>query len=1237
METTMKKIRRLFLLLSLITAGAQSAWAASTHPGAKYLETVTDSKGITYEIFQEGVIFNYAWITHIESNETSLEIPGKVAMSNGSLAIVRGFDSSFTCHCPYITSLYLKECCYFGNGVVCGNFAGMYNLTSISFYSQEGSTSISWTLDPSTVFVKNINVFLTELVEHGGFQTVNGPVIRDYYDDHSIPATWKSHANVDKVYCTYRYRDDKGIGYTPCGGGSNFEATVIHFPNNYDGRLFIPEYVRTDNGERWKVTRVGYPDVELRLQYKRLPCIEFFGDITIDENVDFTYCLGADTLVFDGKVAIPTKPIWSSPLRVVEFHGDVDMCPFAFANAENLEKVYFYDGIPELKYYNLSDYFDDDITFYVNMSIWEIEEYKTAHPGCENLNIQPIDPSYNYIKLTVENKGPGEVTIRGEKDNSLVYYNVKGYATTTLSFDKGKTLSVWEANGTADYGVSGTVLNDTLNIPVHYAISLPAARNTLKILYYQKAHTDGTKYNIHFSMEGNGRVFLTNDVDENYAVWYYYGANQEEIADLPPLFDELNSEVNEFDCTCEWWEYKNMYIYFGVGYRAPHNGVVETVRVMANGVPITPYSEGGESEANGIVYNSSFYEVPITGDMDIQFIFETNARLLQMSNDVGGNMYLMIPGNSTAATSVGDSELRTIELGKNSNGRILVMPKAGKKVSAIYTSAPISPDETVTLSPDPYLTSEGFYGIPLTGFDEGTGLYRVTVVYADKPAMLFGVGVAGEGEATWSLCEGDTLDYSSVQSITASESTGRNLTGNLYNDELKDNNFIEYQLTPPQKGNSLKVYWEGYDVTSIFKPNSSGKLYAYLGSGGMHDIGPLMPSSLMAIYEPATDIIEFADDNVKNICVANWDTNGDGELSKEEAAAVTTLRVMNEDMTVYASPFKNNAEIISFDELQYFTGLTEIADSAFYRCQTLQSVVVPNTLKIIKAYSFYYSPALTSVRLPEGLQKIGDFAFAVCTTLSNIHIPSTVTSLGTQAFSQCYALKQVIIPENVSKATHVFSNCRGLLSIFIPKNVTDIGSLSGCSSLTSIAVEPGNTVYDSRNGCNALIRTADNTLLHGCATTQIPEDIKTISGFAFAESRIETIDIPNGVETISGYAFQNCSMLTSVTIPESVTSIGNYTFYGCSRLKTVVSKIKEPFAFGTNCFSPALRKLIVPAGTRDAYIAAGWTENIFRDGIEEAPEDNSRYDLNGDDEVDIADVTKLVNMVLGNDQPSSNP
>jgi hypothetical protein len=53
----------------------------------------------------------------------------------------------------------------------------------------------------------------------------------------------------------------------------------------------------------------------------------------------------------------------------------------------------------------------------------------------------------------------------------------------------------------------------------------------------------------------------------------------------------------------------------------------------------------------------------------------------------------------------------------------------------------------------------------------------------------------------------------------------------------------------------------------------------------------------------------------------------------------------------------------------------------------------------------------------------------------------------------------------------------------------------------------------------------------------------------------------------------------------------------------VVSYIQEPFAFGDSAFdfnnTYNICKLIVPAGTRDAYIAQGWTENVFKGGIEE--------------------------------------
>ena len=71
--------------------------------------------------------------------------------------------------------------------------------------------------------------------------------------------------------------------------------------------------------------------------------------------------------------------------------------------------------------------------------------------------------------------------------------------------------------------------------------------------------------------------------------------------------------------------------------------------------------------------------------------------------------------------------------------------------------------------------------------------------------------------------------------------------------------------------------------------------------------------------------ITFADDNVKAICIQNWDTNGDGELSNLEATAVINL----------GRVFENNTTISSFDELSYFTGLTSIDEYAFHGCSGL--------------------------------------------------------------------------------------------------------------------------------------------------------------------------------------------------------------------------------------------------------------------------------------------------------------
>ena len=240
--------------------------------------------------------------------------------------------------------------------------------------------------------------------------------------------------------------------------------------------------------------------------------------------------------------------------------------------------------------------------------------------------------------------------------------------------------------------------------------------------------------------------------------------------------------------------------------------------------------------------------------------------------------------------------------------------------------------------------------------------------------------------------------------------------------------------------------------------------------------------------------ITFADANVEAICVANWDTNGDGGLSEAEAAAVTDLGTV----------FKNNKQITSFDELQYFTGLTSIGTGAFYLCNGLRSVIIPNNVTSIDQYGFCDCSSLTSVTFSNNVTSIGDRAFQGCSGLTTISIPNSVTSIGYAAFSGCSSLTTVSIPNNVTSiVTETFDGCSGLTSVSIPNGVTSIGNSAfrDCSGLTSVT---------------------------------IPNSVTSIIGsYAFKNctnltSVISEIEEPSDFNI---YAFQNISSTCTLTVP----------------------------------------------------------------------------------------------------------
>lgn len=295
--------------------------------------------------------------------------------------------------------------------------------------------------------------------------------------------------------------------------------------------------------------------------------------------------------------------------------------------------------------------------------------------------------------------------------------------------------------------------------------------------------------------------------------------------------------------------------------------------------------------------------------------------------------------------------------------------------------------------------------------------------------------------------------------------------------------------------------------------------------------------------------VTFADDNVKAICVANWDSNSDGELSEEEAAAVTSIGTV----------FQNNTEISSFSEFKYFTGVTAIDQYALSGCTNLATIEFPSSLTTIDRYALYNS-GFKNLVFPDNVTSIGNSAVRNCTSLESVKIGRNSVVFGKNVFRDCIGLTSITFDGTKCyfSGEDAFRDCNALKQVVI----TDVSAW--CKS--SFSYTRSNPLSFAKS---LLLQTSDGNI-----------------------SAIRHLVIPDDITTVGIYAFYELESLESVVIPSSVIFIGSSAFWGCSNLSAVTVEATEPIAITSFTFSNrANATLYVPAGCKAAYEAADyWKE-----------------------------------------------
>lgn len=345
--------------------------------------------------------------------------------------------------------------------------------------------------------------------------------------------------------------------------------------------------------------------------------------------------------------------------------------------------------------------------------------------------------------------------------------------------------------------------------------------------------------------------------------------------------------------------------------------------------------------------------------------------------------------------------------------------------------------------------------------------------------------------------------------------------------------------------------------------------------------------------------INFADAEVERVLMSKGIGDGIG-ITKQDAKAVTSI----------SNWFMNNTTVTSFDELRYFTGITNLVgyrnDGAFQGCTNLRGLILPANMTVVGQSSFKGCTALEYLNIPQGVHDIPQTFCKGCSALLVLSVNwELILTIGSEAFSGCTALVTEIISNSIKDiADWAFYNSgvRGVLHLpnlekignrsFKNTDIEEVTSLGKITELGKYESWSGNG-YGTFAGCTALWRVVlhegiiliGHSAFRGCTSLanlnwvdsieiieeeafrytpqmaieiSLSNNLKKIADWAFFNSGVAGELYAPNLEEIKNRSFKNCRNLTKVSsIGDKITELGKYeswssegygVFAGCTGL-----------------------------------------------------------------------------------------